>query len=225
MVMLRGAPLPQAEQIIFITLGFYEASAFFIGAVWGCAAVSDDLRLGAFQFYFARALRVRTYVAGKLLGLAALAGLPMLAGPLILGLLRLLYADGLDDAVQASPIVLRAAALGLIGTAAYVLPVAGLGALAGRRQLAQALYAVYWLLICPALWSMSWPLHLPALRLFSVPANLTCIGRELFGVAHDRSDPPTWAAALALSVLCAAGLWLVWRSVDRAAHRGLGGGA
>ena len=80
-VRMRGAPLPRAEQIIFIASMFFEVSAFIIALAVGCRVVADDLRLGAFQFYFARALRPRDYVVGKLGGLALLIGIPMLGGP------------------------------------------------------------------------------------------------------------------------------------------------
>jgi hypothetical protein len=223
MVSMRGAPLPQAEQIIFHAEDFYEASAFILAALWGSAAIADDLRLGAFQFYFSRALLPRDYVAGKLVGLGLLVGIPMFAGPVVLAVFRLLLADGWRDALALAPVLPRAALLGLLGTAAYVLPVAGMGALARRRQVAQALFAVYWLLVCPAVWSLSWPFRLPWLRLASLPSDLTVIGRALFGVARDHHDPPTWAASVSLALIAGAGFAAVWRTVHRAAHEGLGG--
>ena len=129
-VRARGADIPRAEQIIFAADQFYELAAFILAVVWGCAAVANDLRLGAFQFYFARALRPRDYVAGKLLGLALLIGIPMFAGPVALSFIRLFLADGVAQAVHLASVVPRAIGLGVAGTAAYVLPVAGIGALA-----------------------------------------------------------------------------------------------
>jgi len=49
-VRARGADIPRAEQIIFAADQFYELAAFILAVVWGCAAVANDLRLGAFQF-------------------------------------------------------------------------------------------------------------------------------------------------------------------------------
>jgi len=222
-VRTRGIAIPKAEQIVFVADQFYELVAFVLGLLWGCAAIADDLRLGAFQFYFARALRPRDYVAGKLLGLALLAGIPMFAGPVVLALIRLVLADGLAHAAILAPVVPRAIVLGLAGTAAYVLPVAGLGAIAGKRQIAQALFAIYWILICPTIYGISWPLHMPWLRLLSVPSCLTVIGHGLFGVTQEPNSPPVWASAAALALLCAGGFALVWRRVHGAALRGLGG--
>jgi hypothetical protein len=222
-VRARGADIPRAEQIIFAADQFYELAAFILAVVWGCAAVANDLRLGAFQFYFARALRPRDYVAGKLLGLALLIGIPMFAGPVALALIRLFLADGAAQALQLAPVVLRAVGLGLAGTAAYVLPVAGIGALTRKRQTAQALFAIYWLLICPAAFALSWPLRLSWIRLISMPSCLSVVGHWLFDVAPDAYSPPVWAAAVALVVACGAGLALVARRVSDAAYRGLGG--
>lgn len=222
-VRARGADIPRAEQIIFAADQFYELAAFILAVVWGCAAVANDLRLGAFQFYFARALRPRDYVAGKMLGLALLIGIPMFAGPVALSLIRLLLADGVAQAAQLASVVPRAIGLGIAGTAAYVLPVAGIGALTRKRQTAQALFAIYWLLISPAAFALSWPLRLPWIRLISMPSCLSVVGHWLFDVAPDAYSPPVWAAGAALVVACAAGLALVARRVTDAAYRGLGG--
>src|SRR5262249_9607612 len=222
-VRARGVDIPRAEQIIFAADQFYELAAFILAVVWGCAAVANDLRLGAFQFYFARALRPRDYVAGKLLGLALLIGIPMFAGPVVLSLIRLFLADGAAQAVHLAPVVPRAIGLGIAGTAAYVLPVAGIGALTRKRQTAQALFAIYWLLVCPAAFALSWPLRLSSIRLISMPSWLSVAGHWLFDGAPAAYGPPVWAAGAALVVACAAGLALVARRVTDAAYRGLGG--
>jgi hypothetical protein len=212
MVRQNGVPLPRAEQIVYVASIFYEVSAFIIALTIGCRAVADDLRLGAFQFYFARALRPRDYVGGKLLGLALLVGIPMLAGPIVLALVRLVFAQSPAQALDLIGIVPRALALGTIGTAAYVLPAAGIGAVAGKRQAAQALFAVYWMLVAPAAVGLAQGLHAPWLRLGSVSSCLAVVGGGLFGVHFDRNLPPVWAGAAALFLYCGLGLGAVaWR--------------
>ena len=223
MARLRGAAIPQAEQIVFGAEPFYELVAFVLALLWASAAIADDLRLGAFQFYFARAIRPRDYVGGKLLGLGLLVGIPMFGGPVALALIRLLLADSFGQALSLWMVVPRALLLGVVGTAAYVLPVAGLGALAGKRQIAQACFAIYWLLVCPAAFGLSFALKLSWVRLVSVPNSLSVIGFALFGLRPEQYSPPVAASAIALGAFCAGGLYLVWRRVDRAAHRGLGG--
>src|SRR6185436_6653345 len=127
----------------------------------------------------------RDYVAGKLLGLAMLIGIPMLLGPVILAIMRLIYADSLSSAWSLAPVLPRAVAHGLLGTVAYVLPAAGIGAWAQKRQPAQALFAVYYMLLTPAAFGLSMPLGLPALRLVSLPNALSVLGEAIFGLKHN----------------------------------------
>jgi ABC-2 type transport system permease protein len=223
MVRMRGAALPKAEQIIFISIQFLELSAFVLALAVGCRTIADDLRLGAFQFYFARALRPRDYVAGKLLGLSLLIGLPMFAAPVILAILRLVFADDARQALALAHVVPRAIVFGLAGTAAYVLPVAGISAWSKRRQPAQALFAVYYILINLPASGLAQALELPWLRLISITSVVSILGSAIFGVPPGRHDPPAWSAAAALATICALGFALVWQRVRRAETAGLGG--
>jgi hypothetical protein len=223
-VRARGAPIPQAEAIVFMAGAFYEFSAFILALVVGCALVANDLRMGAFQFYFARALRPRDYVAGKLLGLALVVGIPMLLGPLVLAVMRLVYAETPAHALELAPVVPRAIAHGLLGTLAYTLPVAGLSALAGKRQVAQAFYIVYYMLFVSASFVISQELRLPFLRVISLPNDLSVLGEAIFGLPHNPFDPPVWASALSLATFSAAGAFVVWWRVRGAETAGLGNG-
>jgi hypothetical protein len=225
-VRVRGGDfIPKAEDIVFHAVQFYEMSAFLLATVVACAAIADDLRLGAFQFYFSRPIRPRDYIGGKLLGLGLVIGVPMFAGPLVLAVVRLILADSMAQAWQLITIVPRAIALGVVGTAAFVLPAAGLGALLQKRQPAQALYAVYVVLISGAAYGMSVPLRFPMLRLVSILNDVTLVGRAIFGLPVDSHwDPSAGAAAAALAVLCGAGLALVIWRVRGAETAGLGGG-
>lgn len=221
MVRARGAPLPQAEAIVFMAGAFYEFSAFILAVIVCCAAVADDLRMGAFQFYFARAIRPRDYVVGKLLGLAMVVGMPMFLGPLVLALMRLVYADSLAQAVDLAPVVPRAMLHGFLGTVAYVLPAAGLGAWAQKRQPAQATFIVYFMLIAPAAYGLSIPLEAPWLRVVSLPDDLSVLGEAIFGLPHNHLDPPVWASAISLATFAGLGFYAVWRRVARAETAGL----
>lgn len=221
MVRARGAKIPQAEAVVFVAGAFYEFSAFILAVIVCCAAIADDLRMGAFQFYFARAIRPRDYVLGKLLGLAMVVGIPMFLGPLILAIMRLVYADSVAQAIELSPVIPRAMLHGLLGTAAYVLPAAGMGAWAQKRQPAQATFAVYFMLIAPAAFGLSIPLGAPWLRVVSLPNDLSVLGEAIFGLAHNPQDPPVWASALSLATFSTLGFFAVWRRVAYAETAGL----
>lgn len=223
-VRARGAPIPQAEAIVFMASAFYEFSAFILAVIVGCAAIANDLRLGSFQFYFARALRPRDYIAGKLLGLALVIGIPMLCGPLVLAIMRLVYAETPARALELAPVIPRALAHGLLGTIAYVLPPAALGALTRKRQSAQALFAVYYMVVVPGAFQISQALGVPGVRALSLPNDLSVLGEWIFGLAHNPFDPPVWLSGLSLATYTGLSLFVVWRSVSNAETAGLGSG-
>ncbi len=223
MVRERGAPVPRAEQIIFYSLTGFELAAYVLAAVVACAAVANDLRLGAFQFYFSRPLRARDYLAGKLLGLALVIGAPMFGGPVLLALVRLCLADDAAQAVSLLPVVPRAALMGFLGTAAFVLPPAALGALLGKRQPAQALYVVYFVVLTNASEGMARMLDVPALTLLDVGHDVEVVGRALFGVGGGWPHIGPWPAAAALAILGGASLAVLWWRVARAETSDLGG--
>ncbi|WP_428262624.1 ABC transporter permease [Haliangium sp.] len=223
----RGArlPVPRAEAAMHSAVGGYAFLAFLLGTVVGCRQIADDLRLGSFQFYFARPLGAADYVAGKLLGVAFVVGLPMLAGPLILSLVRLLIAHDAADAFAHADVVARALAVGLIGTVSYTVVGLAAGALARRRSLAQAGFAVYYLVVANMIELAARQTGRSWLALGSIEANLTSVGAALFDApAPGRAVLPHPAlAAVATAALVGVGFALVVWRVRRAETSVLGG--
>ena len=224
MVRDRGVPIPRADQIIFFAWNFLSLSGYILAAIIGCAAVANDLRMGAFQFYFSRPLRPRDYVLGKLLGVTLVVGVPMFCGPVLLALVRLLFADSLGHAAQLLAILPRAALLGVLGTAALTLPAMALGAVLAKRQPAQALFVVYFVVLTTAAKAMAELLRTPELSLLDIANDVEVIGRTLFGVALERNDPNPWLAGGTLAVVCGSSLAAIWWRVSRAETASLGGG-
>jgi len=216
----RGGAFLRAELILFGAIRFFELSAFVLATVVATAAIANDLRMGAFQFYFSRPIRRTDYVFGKLLGLTLLVGIPMFIGPTVIAIMIVLMAW--SDAGQVLHLVPETMALGLYGTLAYVLPAAGLGALVQKRQPAQALFAIYYLLLSTAAVGLSIPLRFPWLRLASLNNDLDVFARWLFAVPALRENPPLWAALAALGLIVTASFALVWSRVARAETAGLG---
>ena len=224
MVRDRGVPIPRAEQIIFFAWTFLRLAGYILAAIVACAAVANDLRMGAFQFYFSRPLRPRDYVLGKLLGVTLVVGVPMFCGPVLLSLVRLLFADSLGQAAQLLPILPRAALLGILGTAALTLPAMALGAVLAKRQPAQALFVVYFVVLTTAAKAMANFLRVPELSLLDIGNDVEVIGRTLFGVALERHDPNPWLAGGTLAVVCGLSLAAIGWRVSRAETASLGGG-
>jgi hypothetical protein len=224
-VRAQGLPIPVPDDVVYhMVVIVYGLLGFVISLTVASPSVADDLRSGAFQFYFSRPIRARDYVLGKVLGLFLVVGLPMVGGPLALALVRLLMAEDWAQAASLSALVPKALLLGLVGTAAHVLPAAGLGALVRQRRMSQAAFAIYYLVVSPLAVGLADLSRVPWPRLASLSADMRTVGRALFGIDPDPLDPPLWAAAASLVALSGVALWIVQRRVRRAEIAGLGGG-
>src|SRR5262249_50077530 len=102
---------------------------------------------GAFTFYFARSVRPRDYVLGKLTGMLAVTGAIMFAGPLLLALARLGLSEDTDQLIKLLPIVPKAFALGVLGTLAFATVPLAFSALIRNPRHATAMWAAYYLVI------------------------------------------------------------------------------
>jgi hypothetical protein len=128
-----------------MAIEWYCRVAFFLSLVLGTAAVAGDAQTGSFAFYFARSVRPRDYVIGKLVGYGALVAALVCAGPVVLALLRLAVSDGNDELIGHLALVPRTLALGLVMTVAYTALPLGFSALASDRRGAIATWSAYYL--------------------------------------------------------------------------------
>jgi hypothetical protein len=211
--------------VVFNAVSFFQLWGFILTATVATAAIADDLRAGAFQFYFSRPLRAADYVRGKLLGLLVLVGMPMFAGPVALSIIRVFLVDDFGDAMRVLGIVPRAMAIGLAATVALVLPAAGLGALLKKRMPAQVGFAVGYLVIGSIAIGIGESLELPEIGALSIPASIGTLNKAVFEQPIDVDDPPVWAAALVLALFSAAGYWAIRSRIRSAESAGVGGGS
>ena len=65
---VRDVALPQS-------IAWYCRAAFITSLTLGATIIAGDVQSGAFTFYFARSVRPRDYVIGKLAGLGAIAAI------------------------------------------------------------------------------------------------------------------------------------------------------
>ncbi|HWN68004.1 MAG TPA: hypothetical protein VNM90_10225 [Haliangium sp.] len=217
--------IPGVEAALYMSVSLFSFLAFVLTTTVGCRAIADDLRMGSFQFYFSRPLRVSDYVAGKLAGVLVVIGMPMLGGPLLLSLVRLLFAKGAADAWAHADVIPRAVAVGVVGTLSYAIIGLALGALVGRRVWAQAGFAIYYLVLGNLIELAAMQIDLPWLALASIEANLTSLGVALFDAPAPPGSllPPAWAAAGFTAVLVGLGLWIIGWRIRHAETAALGG--
>lgn len=224
-VMPVALEIPGPEVAMYTTIGVLGFLAFVLTTTVGCRAIADDLRMGSFQFYFSRPLRVSDYVAGKLAGVLAVVGLPMLGGSVILALVRLLLARDAADAWAHADVLPRAVAVGVVGTLSYAIVGLALGALIGRRVWAQAGFAIYYVVLGGLIELAAAQTGQPWLALASIEANLTSLGVALFDAPAPPGSalPPAWAAAAFTAVLVGLGMWIITWRIRRAETAALGG--
>lgn len=222
-----GLPIaiPGVEAALYMSVSVFAFLAFVLTTTVGCRAIADDLRMGSFQFYFSRPLRVSDYVTGKLVGVLVVVGMPMLGGPVILALVRLLFAKGAADAWAHADVVPRALAVGVVGTLSYAIIGLALGALVGRRVWAQAGFAIYYLVLGNLIELAAMETGQPWLALASIDANLTSLGVALFAAPAPPGAllPPAWASAAFTAMLVGLGLWVIGWRIRNAETAALGG--
>jgi ABC-2 type transport system permease protein len=218
-----GAPF--IDSILPLSLIWYCWIGFFASLFLAAPAVAGDIQSGAFTFYFARSLRPRDYVIGKIIGLSIVLSLVMLGGPLVLAGVRLGLAEGQDDLIALLPILAKAIAIGVLGTLIYAVVPLGFSALVSSRTYALAIWAAYYMLIGSLAQGLGFITH-PAVAALDLPTALGAVARDLFEVHMNRSIDFEIPAGIALAsilvhVAAATGVML-WR-VRTAQQRGVGG--
>lgn len=216
---LADAALPKSIE-------WYTRAGFLVSLTIGARVVAGDLQSGAFTFYFARSVRPRDYVVGKLAGMVALMALISLAGPLVLSLVRLGLADDVDHLVGMLDLVPKALAIGLLGTLAFATVPVAFSALIGKPRHAMALWAAYYLVFggmvsgLGNIESMSWIGALDlATALDAVAYDLFDL--RMFGGRARYLDPQVALVSLLAHVVAA--IAIVSIQVRRAHGRGVGG--
>lgn len=197
---------------------------FIVSLTISSMVVASDVQTGAFTFYFARSVRPRDYVLGKLAGLAVLLALIMLAGPVVLGGVRLGLSDDLDQLIALLPILYKVLVIGVLGVLVYAAIPLGFSALIANRRYALALWAAYYLPIGWIALGLGFAVT-PDIAALDLASALQAVSLHLFDLhAVGRRGEPSTTAAL-ISILGHAALAIgvvIWR-VRSAQQTGVGG--
>ena len=219
-LMIRDIALPES-------FGWYAKAAFLASLTLGATVIAGDLQSGAFTFYFARSVRPRDYVIGKLAGLGVMMAILTMAGPFLLACMRLGLCESWSDALAHIAILPKALAVGALAAIVYAAVPLAFSAIADSRRTALAMWAAYYLvggfiaMMVGALTHSGWVAALDlhsaidgvAERLFEIP-NLP--GKHL--------APVSLAAGLtSIVVQVGAASARVWGYVGRAQRSGVGG--
>ena len=203
---------------------WYCKVGFIVSLTIASTVVASDVQSGAFTLYFARSVRPRDYVLGKLAGVGVLLALIMLAGPILLAGVRLGLSDDLDQLVALLPTVYKVVAIGALGTLIYTAIPLGFSALIANRRYAIGLWAAYYLVIGWMAVGIGF-LTAPNIAALDLATALYTVSVHLFDLQMTgrHAEPSTSAALISIGghVAIAIGL-MVWR-VRNAEHSGVGG--
>jgi hypothetical protein len=215
---LTDAALPRSIQ-------WYSRVAFLVSLTIGARVVAGDIQGGAFTFYFARSVRPRDYVLGKLAGMCALVAMIYIAGPLLLAISRLGLAESSDHLIELLPVLPKALAIGALGTLAFAAVPLGFSALVANPRYAMALWAAYYLIVGGMAWVLS-RITDSGIAALDIAASLDSFAYYLFDLelmwGRAKRIEPLLALGSLLAHAGAAIAIVVWR-VRRAHLSGIGG--
>jgi ABC-2 type transport system permease protein len=200
----------------------YRFAAFMASMTIGAAVIARDLESGAFTFYFSRPVRPLDYVLGKLAAQLVLMAILFVAGPLLLALFRI--GLSLDNAERLEQLVLipRVLIIGGLGALVFGTVPLAISALAGRRTLALASWAAYYIAgitIVGALGGLFWE----PLRALDPGQALDVVALGVLGFELPKQDlPPLWAAITGLMLHAVAATAIVVVQVKRLAEGSVG---
>jgi hypothetical protein len=221
---ISGQAIKFADGILPLSMAWYCPIGFIVSLTVCSTMVAGDVQSGAFTFYFARSVRPRDYVIGKLAGLGVLLALIMLGGPLVLAGIRLGLSDDLDQLITFLPVVYRALAVGALGTLVYAAVPLGFSALIANRRHALALWAAYYVLIGSMASGIAY-VTTPAIGALDLASALKSISFNLFDVHRSGRDLaiPTSAALISILGHTVIAIGLVFWRVRNAQRTGVGG--
>jgi hypothetical protein len=221
---LAGELIKLTDAMIPWSTLLYCKVGFAVSLVLCSTTVAGDVQSGAFTFYFARSVRPRDYVIGKLAGLCLLVGLIMLVGPFVLAGVRLGLSDNVDQVLGLLPLLYKALALGAVGTLIYAAVPLGFSAAIANRRYSMAMWAAYYVVIGSMAHGLG-VLIAPELGAIDLTSSLAAVANWLFDtrVRGGGLNVPAGAALISILVHTTAAIGLVFWRVRSSHHSGVGG--
>jgi hypothetical protein len=210
-----------------MSIEWYCRVGCYTSLVIGAWVIASDLQSGAFTFYFARSVRPRDYVLGKLVGYGLIIGSVVAVGPVLLAALRLGLCDSLDDVVDHLALLPRALAIGVAAAVAYTAVPLGFSALLAKRSQALALWASYYLVVGSAVVFINFATGSRVVAL-DLSTDVAALSLDLFGVHPLWGRREKWhltaeIAIASIVIQAVIAIAIVWWRVAREQKRGVGG--
>ncbi len=179
----------------------------------GAGLIADDLKHNSLQLYFARPLRKRDYLMGKMGVVSFFLLLQTLLPGLFFFLLKLVFSGSFKFLTQYPGIPLAVVLDSLLLTAFFGLYTLFLSSLGRNRRFASILlFLVYF--FSDIFFGVFYGIfRLPAFCLLSIKANLQQVGAALFGVPGPYEVPWIYSA-LVLAALSGAAVFVLLRKIN-----------
>jgi hypothetical protein len=216
-----------ADGMLPMSIEWYCRCGYYASMVVGATVIASDVQSGAFTFYFARSVRPRDYVLGKLVGYGLIVGSVVGLGPVVLALLRLGLSDSVDDLLAHASIVPRALAIGAVTTLAYsALPLA-FSALVPNRRYALGLWVGYYVVVGSITILINFESGSQVVAL-DVSTAIAALSLDIFDVHAVWGRRQKWhltpgMALASIAIQAVIAIAIVWWRVARAQRQGVGG--
>jgi hypothetical protein len=216
-----------ADAALPMSIQWYCRAAAYLSLTIGAGVIAADLQSGAFTFYFARSLRPRDYVAGKLAGLIVLVGALTLVGPVLLAGLRLGLSDNTDELIAHLDLIPKALAVGALATIAYAAVPLGFSALIPNRRYAVAGWAAYYLVFGTMVATIG-TFTGGTMAVLDLPSAVQTVSYALFDVQpvfgrHGGAVASASAGLVSIGIHAAVAIAIAWWRVRRSQLAGIVG--
>jgi len=223
---IRRSPIPidPVDIPLPFAISWYCRAAFVLSLTVGAGVIAGDMQSGAFTFYFARSVRPRDYLLVKLAGYGLLVALLALAGPLVLGALRIALA-GTDQWTTYLPVLPKVLAIGALTTIAYTAVPLGVSALVPNRRYALALWAAYYLIVGSIASALGF-ITSGSTAVLDLPSAISAVTFHLFDVPLFRGRElalPLCSAIASIGIHAAVAIGIIWYQLSSAQRSGVGG--
>lgn len=212
---LADAPSP-AELVYHCYFSSQIWFSFVISMIVAAPAVADDLRTGAFEFYFSRPVSRTQYLLGRTLPAALLVALVSSGPALLLVLFRLSLCRSGAELWDNLPLLGQVLLFAPLYTAAFSLVPLALGSLSRHRGAVRGIWATVFFFGWMLGEGLAEAANTEVLRLIALPFDLRATWQVLFDVHPEvlYLHPALPPLALGLYLLLAGAL--LYRRLDRA---------
>jgi ABC-type transport system involved in multi-copper enzyme maturation permease subunit len=224
---LGEAALSFSDATVPMSMEYFCRVGFFASMVIGATVIAGDVESGTFAFYFARSVRPRDYVLGKLAGFGVIVASLVVVGPVLLAALRIGMYDTQEDVLEHLVLVPKAFLIGAIAAVTYTAVPLGFSALAATRRNALMLWAAYYLVLGTVEQSIAFLSKGSIAAAFDLPSAIQIVAYELFDIhpiwgRRAHWGVPTGVAVASLFIHVTIAITITWYAVARAQKRGIG---